>query len=235
MLSLRSPDAEDPQDQRRIDKGVRRERMSGYRGNTGVGRPLRNHAGEPVHESMRVSAERGTVWTTACLCRSFVISPRVDDEGSTGLEVSRVPGHDPEAVTERGSGDQSIGDGYLLAPRLGSCGDLPPDATRFEIDFDNLSGVPCLKASKPDIQLLSFPTCRQERDPFLDLPHGDNAHVNIGLRNLTHCLNNGRIGIGQPQFTNDGGIQECRQSSTSRISDWSRSRSTPSKLGPLIR
>lgn len=57
----------------------------------------------------RDGGDTHAVRTARVLGQSLVIAPRVDDERSAGLEMSRVPGHELQAIADGRSSDEKIG------------------------------------------------------------------------------------------------------------------------------
>ena len=79
----------------------------------------------------------------------FLIRPWIDDRDASGLEISGIAGHEVQAVSPRGGGDQTVGRRYDPVGLLGRRGQLAPQAAGFEVDGEEPVGVVAFESLQP--------------------------------------------------------------------------------------
>ena len=161
--------------------------------------------------------------------------PGVDDADAARFEIAFVSGHDMQAMTEGGCGEETIGrrndNPFILSPR----GQFAPKLRSLDVEADDPVGEPTLQSGKPGHECVPFLTSGEEADPLGDFAERKNADIKLSIGNCVYGRDDRRIRRRLSQFGEGAGIEERFQSSTFRIGLLSRSRSSPSRDGPDMR
>ena len=121
--------------------------------------------------------------------------------------MSGVAGQDPETMTDSGGGDQSIGDGYLLACQPGTRSDLSPDVTCFHTDRQGALGDLALRFLQPPLQDGSFPTGGKVRRHLTHPAKGENAQERLVDMPPFHRVTNSPIRMRTIEFRDNACIE----------------------------
>ena len=159
----------------------------------------------------------------------------IDDEDMHRGKVGDVTGHDAQSVLHRGGCDESVGNTDSAPRPACRCVEIAPQPRRLGIYGENALGKTAFQPIEPGCELAA-------RTAFLEPGHAgsylterNDAQEGIVFGKCPHRRFDLGSAFGPADLRDNAGIEEGSQSSTSRIGVLSRSNSTPSSDGPLIR
>lgn len=133
--------------------------------------------------------------------------PRIEERGSTALEVSDIAGGDGETVNESGRRDEAVDHRTILR----DAEPTPPlcNALVHRKDAINEVGAEHLQPCIEGVGLDRIPRA-QPLDSFSDLPERENAQMELLVLNRTRPQGNVRITT-TPEFGDDIGVKQEAQ------------------------
>ena len=170
------------------------------------------------------------------LCLGLNIAlPRVDDANTARLEIALVSRHDVQAVTESGRSEEAIGRGNDDPLLLSTSRQFTPELRGLDIETDDSVGELALQDGKPRSVSVSLLASGEKADAPGDFSEREDTHMELSIGNRLHGGHDRRIRRGLSKLRERAGVEKSFQSSISRIGLLSRSRSSPSSDGPVMR
>ena len=161
--------------------------------------------------------------------------PGIDNQRTHGREIGDVASHHPKSVAARGGGDEAIGNANLPPVTPGESVEFTPQPGYLDVHHQDSVGKVALKTIEPSCKLAPPPTWVKAGHASGDFTEGDNAKKRVAFGKRRDGSLYCGCAFAPTDLRHNASVEENFHRAGSRMGVWSRSTSTPSKDGPLIR